>query len=174
MKVIIKYHNVFENAFRTAKNSSTEATRRAVAYTMNELLSYVKTDKLQGNPLYSRSSELADSISVETRVAGDDVLGIMGNDLGWIETHERGAVIYPRTAPHLKFPLYERGTGAFLGWRIKDSVTIPRRPVIGSLIREKRSWVHQLIGQRFNLELKRMILAATRGKRFNWGAYSGL
>jgi len=174
MKITIKYHDTFERAFRSAKKNTTEATRRAVAYTMNGLLTYVCTNKLQGNPLYSRTNELSDSISVETRVSGRDVYGIMGTNIGWIDTHERGAIIYPKNAPHLRFPLFERSTGTFIGWKTTDSVTIPQRPVIGSTIREKRPWVRQIIGERFNLELKRQILAETHGKKFRWGTYSGL
>jgi len=177
MKITIKYHDTFERAFRSAKKNTTEATRRAVAYTMNGLLTYVQKNKFDGNPLYSRSSDegnLKDSISVETRVSGQNVYGIMGTDIGWIDVHERGAIIYPKNAPHLRFPLFERGTGSFLGWRTTDSVTIPQRPVIGSTIREKRAWVRQIIGEKFNLELKRQILAKTHGQRFRWGAYSGL
>jgi hypothetical protein len=174
LKINILYHRIFEDAFRIARLRSTEATRRAVAYAMDSLLTYVRTEKLQGNPLYSRSDNLAQSINTETRVSGEDVYGIMGTDIGWIDVHERGAVIYPKTAPYLRFPLYERGTGTFRGYRTASSVTIPRRSVIGSMIREKKDEVRRVIGERFNLELKRQILAETHGKRFNWGAYSGL
>ena len=168
MKFIIKYHDGFERAFRNAARKTPQAGARAMNYTINGLLQYVKSNKFDGNPLYNRSGDLRDSIQVETRMSGDNVYGVMGTDIGWIDVHERGAIIYPKTAPYLRFPLYERGTGSFLGWRTADSVTIPQRPVIGSTITERQSWVRSTLEHRFRVEIARLALYPVHGKRFGW------
>lgn len=169
MKITVKYHDTYQRMFRNAVRECPNIVSKAMTYTMNGLLSYVKGTKFGGDPLYSRSDKLKNSLQVETRFSGDNVFGVLGTDLGWIETHERGAIIYPKSAPYLRFPLYERGSGAFLGWKTMDSVTIPQRPVIGSTIKERRSWVREILEHRLKVELSRSVLAQTHGKRFGWG-----
>lgn len=96
---------------------------------------------LSGRVLNRRTGRLRSSVTVETDIAGDRVMGRIGSNVIYARIHELGGDIFPKRAKALKFQI------PGVGWRTAQKVTMPERPFLRPAIMDNLEDMSRLIGK---------------------------
>jgi phage gpG-like protein len=97
-----------------------------------ELQRIIQQDKLSGQVLHARTSNLRNSIAYNFNDSGNEINGTVGTNIGAIpyaRIHEFGGIIEAKRANFLKFRIGDR-------WISKKSVVIPERSYLRSALKD--------------------------------------
>ena len=109
-----------------------EGVAKAMFALTIELQRIIKEEKLSGQVLKTRTSNLRNSISYEFNNDGTNIDGVVGtnvNAIPYARIHEFGGIIEAKKAKFLRFKIGNR-------WVMKRSVKIPERSYLRTALKD--------------------------------------
>jgi len=128
-----------EARLNSLKSEMNQGVARAILMLTIELQRMVKQDKLSGQVLHTRSTNLRNSIAY--RIENEGMTGVVGtnvNAIPYARIHEFGGEIKAKRAKFLRFKIGDR-------WISKRSVIIPERSYLRSALKDLKPQIQETI-----------------------------